>query len=367
MLRIPGLIDPHVHMREPGATHKEDWDTGTQAALAGGFTTVLAMPNTQPPVTDAAALALAQNAAHAKARCDWGQYLGAGADNVQTAAGLAPRTAGLKMYLDQTYGPLRLDAMNAWLEHLQRWPADLPVVAHAEGRTIAALLFVAGLAGRSVHIAHVATAEEIRLIRAAKERGVPVTCEVSPQHLFLSQADIAGQGGRLPFARAEVRPRLASLADQQALWENLEVVDCFATDHAPHTLLEKDGEKPPPGYPGLETALPLLLTAVHAGRLALDDVLNRCYHNPRRIFHLPEQPDTWVEVDPDAAWNLTGQNSFTRAGWTPFEGVPVRGRVQRVVLRGRPAFEDGVVLAPPGSGRDVRQPIGSPAVSRNTF
>src|SRR5512145_736817 len=101
-LKLPGLIDPHVHLREPGATHKEDWDSGTAAALAGGFTTVLAMPNTRPPITDAATLAMAEQAAAARARCDYGLYLGAGPDNLAVLAGLAPRAAGLKMYLDQT-------------------------------------------------------------------------------------------------------------------------------------------------------------------------------------------------------------------------------------------------------------------------
>src|SRR5512147_1385805 len=100
MIKLPGLIDPHVHLREPGATHKEDWDSGTAAALAGGFTTVLAMPNTRPPITDEATLDLALAAARSKARCDYAQYLGAGPDNVGIPASLARRAAGLKLYLD---------------------------------------------------------------------------------------------------------------------------------------------------------------------------------------------------------------------------------------------------------------------------
>ena len=107
-MRIPGLIDPHVNMREPGATHKEDWASGTGAALAGGFTQVLAMPNTNPPVVDSESLALAAQLAAGGACCDFGLYLGAGADNVSQTAALAERCAGLKFYLDQTYGPLRL-------------------------------------------------------------------------------------------------------------------------------------------------------------------------------------------------------------------------------------------------------------------
>jgi carbamoyl-phosphate synthase / aspartate carbamoyltransferase / dihydroorotase len=354
MLKLPGLIDPHVHMREPGATHKEDWDSGTQAALAGGFTTVLAMPNTRPPVTDAETLALALEAARQKARCDYGQYLGAGPDNILTAAELASQTAGLKMYLDQTYGPLRLDEMAIWMDHFARWPKTSPVVVHAEGRSMAAAILVAQIFDHPIHIAHISLRDEILLIRAAKEKGLPVTCEVGPHHLFLSEASFADNGGPLSGGQAEVRPRLARLADQQALWENLDYIDCFATDHAPHTLEEKNGLNPPPGFPGLETALPLLFTAVHAGKLDLEDILLRCYINPRRIFNLPEQPETWIEVDPDAQWQVQADRTFTRARWTPFEGIPVMGRVTRVVLRGQVAFEDGVVLAQPGSGRNVR-------------
>jgi carbamoyl-phosphate synthase / aspartate carbamoyltransferase / dihydroorotase len=132
------------------------------------------------------------------------------------------------------------------------------------------------------------------------------------------------------------------------------VIDCFATDHAPHTLAEKDGHNPPPGFPGLETALPLLLTAVHEERLSLDDLIARLVTNPRRIFHLPEQPETRIEVDEHARWEIRANQTHTRCAWTPFEGWRVRGRVRRVVLRGLEAFRDGQVLAPPGYGKDLR-------------
>lgn len=354
-MRLPGLIDVHVHMREPGGTHKENWDSGTAAALAGGFTAVLAMPNTQPPITDAATLAISLDAARRQARCDYGQYLGAGPDNAASAASLAPRVAGLKMYLDQTYGPLRLDAMTLWMEHFARWPHRSPIVAHAEGRTLAAVILMAALYDRSVHLAHVSLREEILLIRAAKERGLKVTCEVAPHHLFLTDRDIPALGG----GRGEVRPRLATAADQQALWDNLDVIDCFATDHAPHTAAEKDGadglNRPPPGFPGLETALPLLLTAVAEGRLTTDDLIARLHTNPRRIFGLPAQADTWVEIDADAQWEIRAADMRSRCGWTPFEGWRVRGRIQRVVLRGRDVFAGraGQILAAPGSGHNL--------------
>jgi len=337
-------------MREPGSEYKEDWDTGTQAALAGGFTTVLAMPNTKPPITDAQTLAQSVGSAAEKAHCDFGQYLGAGPENAQTAPTLAKQTAGLKMYLDQTYGPLRLDEMTLWMEHFANWPKDMPIVAHAEGRTIAAVILIAQIYDRPVHIAHVARREEILLIRAAKEKGLKVTCEVGPHHLFLSESDFPN----LPGGRGEVRPRLASPADQQSLWENLEFIDCFATDHAPHTLAEKDGPNPPPGFPGLETALPLLLTAVHKQQLQVEDIIARCYTNPKHIFNLPDQPETWVEIDPEEEWHIRATRTFTRSAWTPFEGRFVKGRVTKVVLRGKAAYQDGQILAPCGYGRNVR-------------
>ncbi len=350
-LRLPGLIDPHVHARDLGQAHKEDWTTVTAAALAGGITTVLAMPNTQPPIVEAAALAQYQAAARARARCDYGLHLGAGPDNVGQLAALAPQAAGLKLYLDATFGDLKMDQLDLLVAHCASWPAAAPLLAHAEGNNVAAVILAAHLAGRSVHIVHVSRQAEIELIRAAKEKGFAVTCEVCPHHLFLTLADCG-----LPPGYIEVRPRLAAAADVDALWANLDVIDCFATDHAPHTRAEKEGAQPPPGYPGLETALALWLTAVHLGRLSLDDVIARMHTHPRRIFGLPEQPDTWIEVDPDRAWTPQGAALRSRAAWTPFEGWTLRGQVTAVTLRGRLAYDGEQVLAPPGTGLDVRAP-----------
>lgn len=352
-MRIPGLIDPHVHMREPGGEHKEDWDTGTSAALAGGVTLLMAMPNTKPPVTDAATLKATLTAASSIARCDFAHYAGAGTGNISTVAGLAPHAAGLKMYLDQTFGDLKLNDMGDWLAHFQNWPASSPLCVHAEGPSLATAILLAELTNRPVHLCHISLRSEILLIKAAKQKGIPVTCEVTPHHLFLSQDDIPAIGP----GRSEVRPRLAGRTDVQALWDNLAYIDCFATDHAPHTLAEKDGKNPPPGFPGLESALPLYLTAVAESRLTMEDILLRCVTNPRRIFHLPEQADTYVEIDPSARWTFSAAHTFTRCGWSPFEGYKMTGRVVSVTLRGKTAYSDGQVLAPPGYGCNVRPPL----------
>ena len=360
MIKLPGLIDIHVHLREPGAIHKEDFDSGTSAALAGGITMVLAMPNTKPPIFDLDTFELALNAAKQKARCDYGQYVGAGPDNADwnnpknevRHKSLPLRAAGLKMYLDSTFGELRLDDMTLWQPHFENWPKDLPIVVHSESRSMAAAILFAAIYDRPVHIAHISLREEVLLIKAAKERGIKVTCEVCPHHLFMTSSSPFGRGQGE--GRKEVRPRLATQKDADALWQNMDVIDCFATDHAPHTVEEKDSSNPPPGFPGLETILPLLLTAVDAGRLTMDNIIAKMYTNPKKIFNLPDQPETWVEVDENAQYEIKASEQFTRCGWTPFEGWKVKGKVRRVILRGKTAFEDGKILVEAGYGKNVR-------------
>ena len=143
---------------------------------------------------------------------------------------------------------------------------------------MAAAILIAWLNRRPIHICHVSQAAEIRLIRAAKERGIPVTCEVTPHHLFLTQDDAEAIGP----GRSQVRPALATPADRDALWKALRagLIDCIATDHAPHTPAEKDSQNPPPGFPGLETALPLMLGAVRKNWLELDDLVALMHTNP---------------------------------------------------------------------------------------
>ncbi len=347
-LRLPGLVDVHVHLREPGGTHKENITSGSAAALAGGVTLALAMPNTAPPIVDAEALTAQRRLVDQKALCDVGCFVGATETNAAEAAGLAGEAAGLKIYLDQTYGPLRMRSLTALLGHFRAWPTGRPIAVHAEGLSAAMAIGLARSFGRRLHLCHVSRADEVTLIRAAKRSGAALTCEVTPHHLFLTEADARRLG---PYGA--MKPSLGSEADVAALWANLDVVDCIATDHAPHTRAEKESADPPPGVPGLETMLPLLLTAVAEGRLALDRLVELTHEAPRRIFRLPAQPDTWVEVDPEARYTLRDADQHTRCGWTPFAGMAVRGRVRRVVLRGQTAFEDGSIRVQPGYGRFV--------------
>ncbi|CAO1412131.1 unnamed protein product [Diamesa hyperborea] len=350
MVKLPGFIDVHVHMREPGATHKEDFASGTAAALAGGVTLVCAMPNTNPSIVNYETFQIVKDLAKAGARCDYALFVGASSDNYNQIYELASEAAALKMYLNETFTTLKLNDMTVWQKHLTHWPKRAPLCVHAEKQAMAAIILLASLVDRPIHICHVARKEEILIIKAAKERGIKITCEVCPHHLFLSTKDL----NRIGHGRGEVRPILCSSEDQQALWDNIDVIDVFATDHAPHTIEEKNSDSPPPGFPGLETILPLLLTAVNDGRLTLDDVINKFHRNPKKIFNLPEQHNTYVEVDMDEEWTIPNELPHSKAHWTPFAGMKVKGCVHRVVLRGEVAFVDGEVLLEPGFGQNVR-------------
>jgi len=346
-LDLPGLVDIHVHLREPGGTHKEDFSSGTAAALAGGFVAVLDMPNNTPPVVDQETLLRKVELAAAKARCDFGFYMGASSDNASKPL-VDPHVAGLKMYLDDTYGPLRVNSLPTMMAHFRYWPRNKPIAAHAEGLSTAIAIGLAQLYDRRLHLCHVSQKAEIELVRQAKERRVRLTCEVTPHHLFLTEDD-AKSLGRLSL----MKPPLGTPQDNQALWDSLDIIDAVASDHAPHTLAEKQADNPPPGVPGLETTLPLLLNAVSEGRLSLEEVARLLHHGPARVMDLKVPEGARVEVDPTITWSIRGAQLYTKCGWTPFEGMTVKGRVISVKLRGAVVYQDGKVLAPPGFGRPL--------------
>jgi carbamoyl-phosphate synthase/aspartate carbamoyltransferase/dihydroorotase len=349
-MRFPGLIDVHVHLRTPGGEHKEDFRTGSAAALAGGFTTLLAMPNTQPPLVSTTEWTIAQTRAKQESLCDVFLFAGASEEHIDALPELAQRACGLKIYLNDTYGPLRVDSIDAMKKIVQAWPPSKTIAFHAEDDSLAAAINMAAQYQRHIHICHVSRKSEIEKIADAKARGLPVTCEVTPHHLFLTEADAVRLG-----TLGDMRPRLASQSDVDALWDHINsTVDCVASDHAPHTLEEKgltveDENKPsekntPPGVPGLESTLPLLLTAANEGRLSYERVLELLYTNPRRIYHLPEQPETWIEVDPDASYTFPDHSLYTKCGWSPFTGRRMTGRVLEVIFKGRTVYKDGKVL-----------------------
>ncbi len=346
-LSLPGLIDIHVHLRDPGGTHKEDFSSGTAAALAGGFVAILDMPNNTPPVVDRESLSHKVKIASQKALCDFGLYMGASPDNANEPV-VDRHVVGLKMYLDETYGPLRVASLPVLMDHFKSWPGDKPIAAHAEGLSTAVAIGLAQLYDKRLHICHVSRKAEIELVRQAKERGARISCEVTPHHLFLTEEDAKVLGNL-----ALMKPGLGTREDNEALWNNLDVIDAVASDHAPHTLAEKQSDHPPAGVPGLETTLPLLLDAASEGRLTLERIVRLLHDGPARIMRLRPPEDALVEVDLDSSWSIRGAELFTKCGWTPFEGRRVRGRVLSVRLRGAMAYQDGKVLAVPGTGQPL--------------
>ncbi len=340
LINLPGLVDAHVHLRVPGGEHKEDFRTGTAAALAGGFTMLMAMPNTNPPLVNSAVWSSTQKSADKEALCDVRMFCGATMDSSQDLSSLADIAPALKLYLDPTYGQLKVDGWDEFECILKVWPKNKPLALHAEGESIQMGIRAAESFQRPVHFCHISRREEIEEIAAAKERGLPVTCEVTPHHLFLTRED-----AKHLKTRGDMRPRLAGQDDVDALWEHINTtVDMVATDHAPHTLAEKEGaQNPPPGVPGLESSLPLMLTAVAQKRLTLKRLVALMYINPRRIYKLPAQMGTWIEVDTQARYTFPEKALYTKCGWTPFSGRNMQGRITRVVLNDREVMRDGIV------------------------
>ena len=342
ILRLPGLIDVHVHLREPGGEQKEDFETGTKAAVAGGYTQILDMPNNIPPTTTPQALD--DKIARTKGRiwCDLGFNFGATRQSANYFKNIYQKAFGLKVYMNQTTGPLLIDKFADQDFIFKLWPSSLPIMIHAEGETIKIAIQLAKKHKKSIHICHV-TADQLEEIEGAKKNKLKITCEVCPHHLFLTQDDLKKLG---PIG--VMKPQLLSQVDQKKLWQNIDKIDMIATDHAPHTLEEKyDQSSPKFGVPGLETALPLLLAAVDKGLITIERLTEMMITNPRKIFKLPAQLNTYIEVDLSKKYRISNKGLFTKCGWTPFIGITVIGKVRKVVIRNKTVFSDGKFMDKP--------------------
>lgn len=393
---LPGVIDVHVHFRDPGLTHKEDFLTGSAAAACGGVTTVLDMPNTIPPVSTAAALEHKRRAIEGRSYVDYGLY---GAITDENAAELeAMAAAGAiawKLFLGPTTGDIRAPELGALLEIFQAIaPLGLPVVVHAEDRSVieraearlrpsgsrdyedllasrprmgelVAVDTAARLAeatGVRVHLAHLALREAVDVVAHHKERGVPVTAETCPPYLFLSREDAPRFGPEF-----KILPPVRDREDGEALWRGLQdgTVDVVATDHAPHLPEEKEGAADiwsvPGGSRGVETLLPLMLDAVAAGRLSLPRLVAVLCANPARIFGLypakgtlrPGADGDLVVVDLERETAIDEARLHSKGKRSLFHGRRIRGAIEATVLRGRPVAVEGELVGEPG-GRLLR-------------
>ena len=369
---FPGAIDPHVHFRDPENTEEEDFSSGTASALAGGVTTIIDMPNYRnPPTTKLSAYRQKLRIAGKKARCDF--LLRFGASNTNFAAAARSRAPTLKLFLSDTRSELDCGRLAA-SRHFEAFPKRRPICVHAEDKSRIAsrarrfhsqseiqdklsaqlatkfALALASKTHRRVHLCHLTTAKEVAMCR----RHPNATYEISPTHLFLSQAD-------LPELRALSRanPPLRDRTEQKLLWRAMGSDTIIASDHAPHLVSHKlDGA---PGFPGVGTMLPLMLDAAHKKKLTICQVAQLCSHNAAQAFGLCRKgmvrkgfDADLVLVDMESKWRITAKNRLYKCGWTPFEGKEVHGKIEMVYLRGKLAYDGKSVLSRPGTGKEAK-------------
>ncbi len=346
-LILPGLIDPHVHLRDPGQTQKEDFYTGTYAALAGGYTTILDMPNNKTPTTTLESLKEKIEIAKEKIVCDVGFYFGSNGNNLSEFKKVEKNVFGLKLYLNQTTGNFLVN-QNSLPHVFSTFTTTLPILVHAEGKAVEDVTKILEKKPRFVHFCHISLQSELEMIIKAKNRGLPITCGVTPHHLFLNEQDRKTLG---PFGK--MKPPLRSKIDDEVLWKNLKAIDVIESDHVPHTIEEKNSDNPPFGVPGLATTLPLVLTAVSENKLTIDDVIRLCHDNPAKIFGLAQDKNSKVEIDIHNSYIINHDSLFTKCGWSPFNGWKVKGKIKKVFIRGTKVFEDGKILTAAGIGKDV--------------
>ncbi len=351
---FPGLIDTHVHFRTPGAEYKEDWKTGSRAAAAGGVTTVVDMPNTNPPTTTAVRLEEKRTLVHKESIVDYGFFLGVDPKDPSLPSPLPPSIAGVKVYLDVTTGGMVISDPDA-LASIFSAPARFAL--HAEGQSCALALSLLSRTSNPTHVCHVSKKEEVELIQTYKRQGMRLSAETTPHHLFLTRTDadtLKGYG--------IMKPPLAEPRDQRALWDAIRngAIDSIATDHAPHTRSEKESPAPPYGVPGLETTLPLLITAALKGDLEFKHIALLAAERPAHIFGIrnkgsiaPGNDADFVIVDMRQRRRVRGERLHTKCGWSPFEGWELYGWPLATFVRGRMVYKHGDICAPEGWGKEI--------------
>ena len=373
---LPGLIDTHVHFRDPGHPQKEDWASGSAAAASGGVTTVCDMPNTAPPTLTRVAWEEKRARAAAVSHADFGLWVGAARDNHDSIRDLMDSgdACGIKVFMGASTGPLlvdpdtlaRLYAETTGLVgvHAEDEAALMPLRERFSGASapdhnavrppVAAVAAVRHLLtlveahGRPTHICHLSTAAELALVEP-RRGAVPVTTEVCPHHLFLCAEEPQGN-------YTKVNPPIRAAVDRDALWEALGrgALDTVGSDHAPHTHAEK--LRPywdaPSGLPGVETIFPLLMRAVREGRMDLERFVRMTSEAPARIFGFARKGRIAVGADADlvlyregALVALAASDLLTRVGWSPFVGMQVAPKPEAVWVRGRKVAARGRIVA----------------------
>ncbi len=369
----PGLVDLHCHLREPGFEYKETIATGAASAVAGGFTTICCMPNTQP-VNDNAAITkfmLAQGQEAGKARvfpigaitkksegeelADIGELVDAGCVAISDDGRPVMNSLVMRRALEyaKAFGipvvdhceDLHLTDGGCMNEGMVSTELGMPGIPDAsEEVMVARNLALADLTGVHVHLAHLSTARSVELVRHAKGQGLPVSAEVCPHHFSITEEAV-----RCYNSNAKMNPPLRTDEDVQALKQGLVdgTIDAIATDHAPHALQEKQLEfdTAPFGIVGFETALPLTLRLVHEGVLSLEQALDKLTRSPAQLFHLPVgsiRPGAYADIvvfDPHEEWVVDPTKFLSKSQNTPFGGWTVKGKVKMTLVGGRIVYD----------------------------
>jgi dihydroorotase len=393
---LPGAIDVHVHFRDPGYVHKEDFESGTAAAAFGGVTTIFDMPNTIPTVATAEALAAKHHIAREKAYVDFGLYAVLGEESLNAIEELIDVGAiGFKLYMGNTFGRIATPSTGAMLELFERVaPTGKRISLHAETNSImerresrlraagridalahlaarpdvvaveavARAAILAEWTGARIHVLHISSAAELRPLTEAKARGVDVTGETCPHYLMLSDADYARLGGVI-----RVNPPVREALNQAPLWAALRdgVIDMIATDHAPHAIEEKtraDIWTVDCGFPGVETQMPLMLTAIAEGHGTVRDYVRWSAENPAKAFGLfPRKGALIVGSDADLAivdlarpWTIDDALIQSRAKISPWRGWRATALPIHTLVRGRFVMRDRALQTEArGTGRSV--------------
>jgi len=383
---LPGVIDSHVHFREPGLTHKEDLETGSRAAVLGGVTAVFEMPNTNPATTDATALADKVKSAHRRMHCDFAFYIGATRENTNDLGELErlPGCAGVKVFMGSSTGSLLIEddegvrnvlkvirrraAFHSEDEYRLRERMNLRVEgdprSHPVWRDVTAALMctqrlvaLARETGKRVHVLHVTSREEMEFLAGHKDI---VSAEVTPTHLTLAAPDCYEKLGTF----AQLNPPIRDAVHREGLWRGLQqgVVDTLGSDHSPHTREEKSHPYPKThsGMTGVQTTVPLMLDHVNAGWLSLARLVDLTSAGPARIFGIAGKGRIAAGFDADFTVvdlkrRETIRNGWiaSRVGWTPYDGVGVTGWPMGTFVRGRRVMWDGELLAS-GQGEAVK-------------
>lgn len=378
LLVMPGVIDPQVHFREPGGTHKEDIHTGSRACAAGGITAFLEMPNTNPPTTTFEALADKQQRAAETSLVNYAFFIGATADNLDVL-NQAEGVCGIKIFMGSSTGSLLVDREEDLEPIFAGGSRLIAVHAEDESRLKARYAEYAGATdpkvhteirdaetamiatrravalsdryGRRLHVLHMSTGDEADFLRTHGKDGGRITCEVTPQHLLLNAPQIYDRLG----TKAQMNPPLRTKEHSERLWKALldGVIDCIATDHAPHTLEEKalGFGKAPSGMPGVETSLPLMLNAAHEGRCTVEQVVRWMCEGPARCYRMRGKGRLEVGYDGDvtlvdlARTEKVGDRGYqSKVGWSPFHGMTLVGWPIATIVGGRFAYRDGDVV-----------------------